>query len=109
MGVGVAPNQFTGNETGPYENPRENAYYHHLNPAQQNIIWMHQWKKQHWDIHQACKELGQTTYSDEYVKGFMDGASLEPSNPVPLNISKMEEEVDSFVKDIMNSNQGMEN
>ena len=102
--------QFTENETGPYEDSRDNFHYHnHLNPAQQNIIWIHQWKKQHWDIHQACKEIGQTTYSDEYVKGFMDGASLEPSNPVSLNINEMEEEVDTFVKYMMNSNQGMGN
>ena len=99
-----------GIETGIFEDPRDNFYYHHhLNPAQQNILWMHQWKKQHWDIHEACKEIGQTTYSDEYVKGFMDGASLESSNPVTLNILEMEEEVDRSVKDIMNSNQGREN
>ena len=101
---------FTGIETGIFEDPRNNFYYHnHLNPAQQNILSMHQWKKQTWDIHQACKELGQTTYSDEYVKGFMDGASLEPSNPVSLNISAMEEEVDMFVRDNMTSNYGREN
>ena len=101
---------FEGNETGIFEDHRDNFHYHnHLNPAQQNIMWINQWKKQHWEIHQACKELGQTTYSDEYVKGFMDGASLEPSNPFPLNILEMEEEVDRSVKDIMNSNQGKEN
>ena len=102
--------EFTGNESGPYEDPRDNFYYHnYLDPAHQYIASMHQWKKQHWDIHEACKEIGQTTYSDEYVKGFMDGASLESSNPVTLNILEMEEEVDRSVKDIMNSNQGREN
>ena len=40
--------EFTGNETGPYEDPRDNFYYHnYLNPAQQYISWMHQWKKLH--------------------------------------------------------------
>ena len=99
--------EFTGNETGPYEDPRDNFYYHnYLNPAQQHISWMHQWKKQHWEIHQACKELGQSTYTDEYVKGFMDGVSMEPPNSVSLNISAMDEEADRFVRDLMRSNQG---
>jgi len=44
--------EFTGNETGPYEDPRDNFHYHnYLNPAHQYIAWMHQWKKQHWEIH----------------------------------------------------------
>jgi hypothetical protein len=99
--------EFTGNETGPYEDPRDNFHYHnHLDPAHQYIAWMHQWKKQHWEIHQACKELGQSTYTDEYVKGFMDGVSMEPPNSVSLNIVEMEEETDRFVRDLMGSNQG---
>ena len=99
--------EFTGNETGPYEDPRDNFHYHnHLDPAHQYIAWMHQWKKQHWEIHQACKELGQTTYTDEYVKGFMDGVSMELPNSVSLNIVEMEEETDRFVRDLMGSNQG---
>ena len=99
--------EFTGNETGPYEDPRDNFHYHnHLDPAHQYIAWMHQWKKQHWEIHQACKELGQSTYTDEYVEGFMDGVSMEPSNSDSLNISAMDEEVDRFVRDLMRSNQG---
>ena len=99
--------EFTGNETGPYEDPRDNFHYHnHLDPAHQYIAWMHQWKKQHWEIHQTCKELGQSTYTDEYVKGFMDGVSMEPPNSVSLNIVEMEEETDRFVRDLMGSNQG---
>ena len=99
--------EFTGNETGPYEDPRDNFHYHnHLDPAHQYIAWMHQWKKQHWEIHQACKELGQSTYTDEYVKGFMDGVSMELPNSVSLNIVEMEEETDRFVRDLMGSNQG---
>ena len=99
--------EFTGNETGPYEDPRDNFHYHnHLDPAHQYIAWMHQWKKQHWEIHQACKELGQSTYTDEYVEGFMDGVSMEPPNSVSLNIVEMEEETDRFVRDLMGSNQG---
>ena len=70
----MKPHQFTGNETGPYEDPRDNFHYHnHLNPAQQHILWMYQWKQQHLEIHQACKDLGLPTHTDEYTKGFMDG------------------------------------
>ena len=99
--------EFTGNETGPYEDPRDNFHYHnHLDPAHQYIAWMHQWKKQHWEIHQACKELGQSTYTDKYVRGFMNGVSMEPPNSVSLNIFELEEEVDRFVRDLMGSNQG---
>ena len=99
--------EFTGNETGPYEDPRDNFYYHnYLDPAHQYIASMHQWKKQHWEIHQACKELGLATHTDEYVKEFMDGVSMKPSNSVSLNIVEMEEETDRFVRDLMGSNQG---
>ena len=102
--------EFTGNETGLYEDPRDNFYYHnHLNPAQKYIFWISCWKQQLLEIHQACKELGLTTHTDEYIKGFMDGASLEPFNSIPLNINKMEEEVDKFVRDNFSSNQGMKN
>ena len=86
----MKPHQFTGNETGPYEDPRDNFHYHnHLNPAQQNILWMHRWRQQTLETHQELKELGQTTYTDEYVKGFTDGAALEPSNYVSLNICEL--------------------
>ena len=99
--------EFTGNETGPYENPEDNFHYHnHLNPAQQHIAWIHQWKIQHWEIHQACKDLGQDTPTDEYVKGFMDGLSMTPPKSVSLNIKEMEEGADEFVHDFMCSNQG---
>ena len=99
--------EFTGNETGPYENPEDNFhYYNHLNPAQQHIAWIHQWKIQHWEIHQACKDLGQDTPSDEYVKGFMDGLSMTPPKSTSLNTYEMEEGANNFVRKIMNSNQG---
>ena len=68
---------------------------------------MHQWKKLHWEIHQSCKELGQATYTDEYVKGFMAGLSMAPPNPVPLNIDEMEKAADKFVSEIMGSSQGI--
>ena len=94
----MKPHQFTGNETGPYEDPGDNYYYHHhLNPAQQHLLWMHRWKQQTLEIHQACKDLRQSTYTDEYLKGFMDGVSMEPSNSVSLNIFELEEEVDKFM------------
>ncbi len=93
-----------------YEDQRDDDwYYNQLNPAEQNLLWMHRWKQQALEIHKDLKELGQTTYTNEYVRGFVDGSSLEPSNPVALNILEMEKEVDSFVKDIMNSNQGRRN
>ena len=100
--------EFTGNETGPYEDPRDNFYYHnYLNPAQQYISWMHQWKKLHWEIHQACNELGQATHTDDYVKGFMDGVSMTPSTSVSLNIHRMEDEADRVVSELTGSNQEM--
>ena len=96
---------FEGNETGTYEGPRDNFhYYNHLNPTQQYIAWMHEWKKLHLEIHESCKELGQATHTDEYVKGFMDGVSMAPPNPVPLNMAELEEETDKFVSKLMNSN-----
>ena len=86
--------EFTGNESGPYEDPRDNFHYHnYLNPEHQYIAWMVQWKKQQWEIHKACKEFGQATYTDEYVKGFMDGVSMELPKSVSLNISEIEDEV----------------
>ena len=73
--------EFTGCETGPFEDTRDNFHYHnYLNPTEKYFWWIHQWKKQHWEIHQVCKELGQSTYTDDYVKGFMDGVSMKPSN-----------------------------
>ena len=67
---------------------------------------MHQWKKQHWEIHQACKDLGQSTPTDDYVKGFMDAVSVQPPISVSLNTNRMEEEADKFVRELMSSNQG---
>ena len=93
-----------------YEDQRDDDwYYNQLNPAEQNLLWMHRWKQQALEIHKELKQLRQTTYTDEYVREFVDGSSLEPSNPVALNILEMEKEVDSFVKDIMNSDQGRRN
>ena len=99
--------EFTGHESGPYEDPRDNFYYHnYLNPTHQHILWMHQWKKQHWEIHQTCKVLGQASRTDEYVKGFMDGISMEPPNLTLLNINRMEDEVDGDVSELMVCNHG---
>jgi hypothetical protein len=97
--------EFQGNETRIFEDPRDNFHYHnYLNPAQQHISWMYQWKKQHWDIHQACKELGQATHTDEYIKGFMDGISIDASHSIPPNINRMEDDVDGVVRRLMGSN-----
>jgi len=98
--------EFTGSETGPYEDPRDNFHYHnYLDPTHQYIAWMFQWKKQHLEIHQSCKELGEATHTDEYVKGFRDGISMKPPDHSTLNIFELEEEVDRTVKNIMSSNQ----
>lgn len=106
----MKPHQFTGNETGPYEDCRDNFHYHnHLNPAQQHLLWMHRWKQQTLEIHQACKDLGQSTYTTEYLKGFMDGVSMEPSTSLSLNIGELEEETDKYVYELMHTNQGMYN
>ena len=71
--------EFQGNETGPYEDPRDNFYYHnHLNPALQYVAWITQWKKQHWEIHKDCQKLGLTDHTDEYVRGFLDAVSYQP-------------------------------
>ena len=99
---------FQGNETGPYEYPDDNFNYHnHLNPAQKYIVWMQLWKKESWEIHQACKELGLPTHTDEYVKGFMDGVSMEPPNFVPINMCELEKETDKAVHELKHTNQGM--
>ena len=92
---------------GIYDNTYDNYFYSHKqNPAQQYIAWIHQWKKHHWEIHQACKELGTATHTDDYVKGFIDGVSVQAPNSVSLNIDRMEEEADKFVRELMNTNQG---
>ena len=92
---------------GIYDNPYDNYFYSHKqNPAQQHISWLHQWKKQHSEIHQSCKDLGQASHTDDYVKGFMDGISMEPPNRTPLNITRMEDEADRVVSELMSSNHG---
>ena len=92
---------------GIYDNTYDNYFYSHKqNPAQQHIAWMHQWKKQHSEIHQTCKELGQASHTDDYVKGFMDGISMEPSSATLLNITRMENEADGDVRELMGFNHG---
>jgi hypothetical protein len=103
----VKPHQFTGNETGTYEDPRDNFHYHyHLNLSQEHILWIHRWKQQHLEIHQACKELGLSTHAAEYTKEFMAGVSMEPSTSVSLNIFELEDETDKSVHELMHTNQG---
>lgn len=65
-----------------YDNPNDNYFYsHHLNPAQQYFWWIQEWKKQFQEIHEDCKKLGKSSYSDEYVRGVLDTVSPE----FPLN------------------------
>ena len=76
------PQEFIGNETGPYEDPRDNYFYENfMNPNVQYLFWTQHWKQQHWKIHQDCKRLGQKVPSDEYVKGYLD--ALSPVFPAP--------------------------
>ena len=92
---------------GIYDNTYDNYFYSHKqNPEQQHIAWMHLWKKHHSEIHQACKDLGQASHTDDYVKGFMDGISMEPPNRTLLNITRMENEADRVVRELMGSNHG---
>ena len=61
-----------------YDNPYDNYYHsHHLNPAQRHSFWIQEWKKQFQEIHEDCKKLGQSSYSDEYVRGVLDTVSPE--------------------------------
>ena len=70
------PPEFIGNETGPYEDPRDNYYYeHYMNPNVQYLFWIQEWKKHHLEIHENCKRLGQKVQSDEYVRGYLDAVS----------------------------------
>ena len=73
-----------------HDNPHDNYFYSHiLNPADRYFFWIQHWKEQHFEIHKGCKELGQTTYTDEYVRGFFDAISPEYST---INSSKEEKE-----------------
>jgi len=87
---------------GPYEHPYDNYFYKHkLNPAYQYMFWIQEWKKSHWEIHKGCQELGQTTYSDEYVRGFMDAVSpIFPTGDIN-NITE-EEIMDFMTNDVFN-------
>ena len=72
------PPEFTGSETGIYEDPGDNYFYDNfMNPNVQYLVWIQEWKKQHWEIHQDCKRLGQKVQSDEYVRGYLDSVSPE--------------------------------
>tara|TARA_Y100001934_G_scaffold273376_2_gene363573 strand:+ start:249 stop:506 length:258 start_codon:yes stop_codon:yes gene_type:complete len=69
---------FTGSETGIYEDARDNYYYeHYMNPNVQYLLWIQKWKKQHLEILENCKRLGQNVQSDEYVKGYLDAICPE--------------------------------
>ena len=65
---------FTGNETGIFDNPRDN-YFHenYYDPSFQYLLWISELKKHHWEIHEACKSSNPSyDQTDEYVKGFLD-------------------------------------
>ena len=68
---------FTRNETGSYEDPKIH-YYNYFDPTHQYIAWMFQWKKQQWENHKACKELGKARN--------LIGA-IQPEIPIDLLIS----------------------
>ena len=88
--------------SGLYDNPYDNyCYSHKLNPALQYMFWTEEWKKQHWEIHKGCQELGQATYTDEYVRGYMDAVSpLFPTGDI--NKITEEEMMDYTISDEFN-------
>jgi hypothetical protein len=66
--------EFQGNETGIYEDPRDNYFYeHYYDPSLQYLLWISEWKKHHWEIHEGCKITNpEYSQSDDYVRGFLD-------------------------------------
>ncbi len=61
-----------------YDNPYDNYYHtHQLNPAERYLFWIHEWKKQFLEITEDCRELGQSSYSKDYVQGVLDTVSPE--------------------------------
>ena len=70
-----------------YDNPNDNYFYSHiLNPAEQYFWWIQEWKKQFKEIHEDCKRLGSSSYSNDYVQGVLD------STPPYRDINRIEEE-----------------
>ncbi len=64
-----------------HDNPNDNYFYSHiLNPAEQYFWWTQEWKKQFKEIHDDCKKLGCSSYSDDYVQGVLD--SVSPAYPL---------------------------
>jgi len=66
--------EFQGNETGIYEDPRDNYFYeNYYDPSVQYLLWISEWKKLHREIHEGCKISNpQYNLTDDYVKGFLD-------------------------------------
>ena len=82
---------------GNYDNTHDNYLYSHtMNPAKQYFFWIHEWKKQHQQIHEDCKKLGMNVQSDEYVRGYLDAVSPEYPSPLNLNIN-MEEDFEEYL------------
>tara|TARA_B100001971_G_scaffold161647_1_gene151734 strand:+ start:54 stop:473 length:420 start_codon:yes stop_codon:yes gene_type:complete len=75
-----------------HDNPYDNYFYtHQLNPTEKYFWWIHQWKQDFQEIHEDCKKLGCSSFTDDYVKGVLD--SVSPA--YPLN-TKEEGNNDSF-------------
>ena len=71
-----------------YDNPYDNYYHsHHLNPAHRHFFWIQEWKKQVQEINEDCRKLGLSSYSEDYIQGFLDSTSPK----YPLN---------SFMKEV---------
>ena len=75
-----------------YDNPYDNYFYSHQhNPAEKYFWWIQEWKKQFQEIHEDCKKLECSLFTDDYVQGVLD--SVSPAYPLN-NIN--EEGVDSL-------------
>ena len=79
-----------------YDNPYDNYFHsHYLNPAQRHFFWIQEWKKQNQEIQEDCRKLGLSSYSKDYIQGFLDSVSPE----FPLNSFTIESQEKTSVFD----------
>ena len=83
-----------------YDNPYDNYFYsHHLNPAEKYFWWIQRWKQDFQEIHEGCKKLGCSSFTDDYVQGVLD--SVSPAYPININEEGNESlvEIDKQIND----------
>ena len=79
-----------------YDNPYDNYYYsHYLNDAQKYFFWIQEWKKDFREVCENCRKLGQSSYSKDYIQGFLDSVS----QVFPLNSFTIESQEKTSVYD----------